>query len=167
MSGASVAGPTLVLTELRAGHTDKAAEVAAALIKRDAKNPIYHTLLGVVRLAQRAYPEAEKEFRAALAIDPGFPAATRDLAQLYVTTGRSEEAKKVFTDLLDRDPPDLLFCAPGDSGAAVLDTDGRLAGLLWGATESGAGLATPVATVLAALDVRLEARVRGAAQVPA
>ena len=93
-AGATVAGPTLVLTELRAGHTDKAAEVAGSLIKRDPKNPIYHTLLGVVRLAQRAYPEAEKEFRAALAIDPAFPAATRDLAQLYATTGRSRRGKE-------------------------------------------------------------------------
>ena len=105
-AGATVAGPTLVLTELRAGHPDKAAEVAGSLIKRDPKNPIYHTLLGVVRLAQRDYPEAENEFRAALAIDPEFPAATRDLAQLYATTGRAEEAKKVYTDLLEKKPND-------------------------------------------------------------
>src|SRR5262249_14508406 len=40
-TGAAVAGPTLVLSELRARHTDKAAEVAASLIKRDANNPLY------------------------------------------------------------------------------------------------------------------------------
>ncbi len=34
-SGAPVAGPTLVLTQLRAGQVDKAAQVAAALVKRD------------------------------------------------------------------------------------------------------------------------------------
>src|SRR4029077_659123 len=38
-AGATLAGPTLVLTELRAGRLDKAAEVAGALIKRDDKNP--------------------------------------------------------------------------------------------------------------------------------
>ena len=103
-AGAAVAGPTLVLTELRAGRLDKAAEVAGSLIKRDPKNPIYNTLLGEVRAAQRDYPAAEGAFRAALAIDPEFPAATRDLAQLYATTGRAEEAKKVYSDLLAKKP---------------------------------------------------------------
>jgi len=60
------AGPTLVVSELRARRFDKAAEVASSLINRDAKNPIYHTLLGVVRAAQRDYPGAESAFRAAL-----------------------------------------------------------------------------------------------------
>ncbi len=106
-SGASVAGPTLVLTELRAKRLDKAAEVADSLIKRDGKNPIYHTLLGVVRVAQQDYPAAERAFRAALAIDPEFPAATRDLAQLFVATGRTDEAKKVDDDLLTKKPDDV------------------------------------------------------------
>ena len=99
-SGATIAGPTLVLTELRARRVDKAAEVAVSLIKRDAKNPIYQTLLGVVRVAQRDYPGAETAFRGALALDPELPAATRDLAQLYLVTGRTDEAKKVYSDLV-------------------------------------------------------------------
>src|SRR5246127_1114379 len=37
-AGAPVAGPTLVLTELRAKHLDKAAEVAESLVREDAKN---------------------------------------------------------------------------------------------------------------------------------
>ncbi len=105
-AGALVAGPTLVLSELRAGHLGKAAEVAGSLIKRDGKNPIYQTLLGVVRVAQRDYPAAEGAFRAALALDPVFPSATRDLAQLYATTGRADEAKKVYTELLAKKPDD-------------------------------------------------------------
>ena len=106
-SGAPVAGPTLVLSELRARRLDKAAEVAGSLIKRDAKNPIYHTLLGVVRVAQRDYPGAESAFRAALAIDPDLPAATRDLAQLYAATGRMDEAKKIYSDLLAKKADDI------------------------------------------------------------
>lgn len=105
-AGATVAGPTLVLTELRAKRFDKAAEVAGSLIKRDAKNPIYHTLLGVVRVAERDYPAAESAFRAVLAIDPELPAATRDLAQVYVATGRVDEAKKIYSDLLARKADD-------------------------------------------------------------
>ena len=106
-SGATVAGPTLVLTELRANHVDRAAEVAESLIQRDNKNPTYHTLLGITRAAQRDYPAAERSFRAALAIDPELPSATRDLAQLYAETGRAEEAKKVYNDLLAKKPDDI------------------------------------------------------------
>jgi putative PEP-CTERM system TPR-repeat lipoprotein len=106
-AGAPVAGPTLVLTELRAKHLDKAAEVAASLIKRDSNNPLYFTLLGVVRVAQRDYSAAENSFRSALAINPEFPAATRDLAQLYFTTGRVDDAKKVYTDLLAKKADDV------------------------------------------------------------
>ena len=106
-SGATIAGPTLVLTELHAGRVKKAAEVAASLIKLDADNPLYQTLLGVVQVAQRDYAGAETAFRAALARNPEFAAATRDLAQLYLATGRSDDAKKVYGDLLAKKAGDV------------------------------------------------------------
>jgi len=105
-SGATIAGPTLVLTELRAGRVEKAAEVAASLIKLDANNPLYQTLLGVVQVAQRDYAGAETAFRAALARNPEFAAATRDLAKLYLATGRTDDAKKVYGDVLSKKPSD-------------------------------------------------------------
>ncbi len=71
-AGATIAGPTLVLSELRARRIKKAAEVAASLIKLDANNPLYQTLLGMVDVAQRDYPAAEAAFRAALARNPEF-----------------------------------------------------------------------------------------------
>jgi cellulose synthase operon protein C len=40
-AGETIAGPTLVLSELRAGRIEKASEVAASLIKLDANNPLY------------------------------------------------------------------------------------------------------------------------------
>ena len=105
-SGAAIAGPTLVLTELRAGRVEKAAEVAASLVKLDANNPLYQTLLGVVQVAQRDYVGAEAAFHAALARNPEFVAATRDLAKLYLATGRADDAKKVYADLLAKKPGD-------------------------------------------------------------
>jgi cellulose synthase operon protein C len=110
-SGVTIAGPTLVLTELRAGRVEKAAEVAASLIKLDANNPLYQTLLGVVQVAQRDYAGAEMAFRAALVRNPEFAAATSDLAKLYLTIGRTDDAKKVYGDLLSKKP---------DDGAALL-----------------------------------------------
>jgi putative PEP-CTERM system TPR-repeat lipoprotein len=106
-AGATIAGPTLVLTELRAGRADKAAEVVDSLIRRDAKNAIYQTLLGVVRVAKRDYPGAETAFRAALALNPDLPEAIRDLAQLFVATGRTGEAKKLYADVLAKKAEDV------------------------------------------------------------
>jgi predicted Zn-dependent protease len=96
-----------VITELRARRFDKAAEVAASLIKRDAKNPIYHTLLGVVRAAQQDYSAAESAFRAALEINPDLTATIRGLAQVYMATGRTDEAKTLYTDLLAKNPNEV------------------------------------------------------------
>jgi len=105
-AGASVAGPTLVLSELRAGRVGKAAEVAGALVERDPINPLYLTLLGEVRAARQDYVGAEAAFRSVRAHDPSFTPATRDLAQLYLATGRADDAKKVYTDLLSKKPGD-------------------------------------------------------------
>jgi putative PEP-CTERM system TPR-repeat lipoprotein len=105
-SGATVAGPALVLSELRAGRVEKAAEVADSLIKLDADNPLYQTLLGVVKAAQRDNAGAETAFRAALARNPDFAAATSDLAKLYLATRRPDDAKKVYSDLLSKKSDD-------------------------------------------------------------
>jgi hypothetical protein len=51
--------------------------------------------------------------------------------------------------------PELMFCAPGDSGAALLDERGRILGLMWGSNESGQGVACPIGAVLDCLGVTL------------
>jgi putative PEP-CTERM system TPR-repeat lipoprotein len=106
-AGALIAGPTLVITELRAQHLDRAAEVAASLIEHDTKNPIYHSLLGIVRVAQHDYSAAESAFRTALAINPELTPATRDLAQLYAATGRTDQARTLFNEILAKNPNEV------------------------------------------------------------
>ena len=105
-SGATIAGPTLVLTQLRAGQVDKAAQTAAALLKRDPKSALYQTLVGMVKAEQHDYPAAEAAFQAALTSQPDFSPARRDLAQLYLATGKAEQAKKVYSDALAKNPDD-------------------------------------------------------------
>jgi hypothetical protein len=61
---------------------------------------------------------------------------------------------------------DLVFCAPGDSGAAVLDEHGDCAGMLWGTNENGAGIATSLPVLLDALGVQLTGAPSGS-EVPA
>jgi putative PEP-CTERM system TPR-repeat lipoprotein len=103
-AGATVAGPVLVLTELRVGHVDKAAEVAQALVAKDNNNPVYQTLLGLVRFVGHDYKGAETALRAVVAREPGFAPATHNLAQVYIATGRRDEARKAYEALVAQKP---------------------------------------------------------------
>ena len=98
----------MVLSELRAGRVDKAVEVAASLVDRHADNPLYQALLGEARVAQRDYPAAEAAFRTALARNSGFAPAARGLARLYLVIGRTDDARKVYTDLLAKKSDDIV-----------------------------------------------------------
>src|SRR4029077_13049192 len=102
----TIAGPTLVFTELRAGRVEKAADVAEQLVKRDGNNQLYQILLGVVRAAQRDYPAAETIFKALVDKTPDFAPARLNLAHVYVAAGNTEEAKKTYQDFLARKPND-------------------------------------------------------------
>jgi len=106
-SGATIAGPTLVLTDLRAGQVDKAAQVAEELIKRDSNNQLYQVLLGIVKTAQRNYPAAETIFKALVDKAPDFGPARANLAQVYVLAGNIDEARKTYQDFLVRNPNDV------------------------------------------------------------
>jgi cellulose synthase operon protein C len=105
-AGAPVAGPTLVLVQLRAGRLDKAAQVAASLTKRDSKNPLYQTLSGMVKAAQKDVSGAETAFRAALAANPNFTPARGDLVALYLSAGRFEDARKIYDEALAKKSDD-------------------------------------------------------------
>jgi hypothetical protein len=48
------------------------------------------------------------------------------------------------------------FSTLGDSGALIVDEEGRAIGLLWGASPSGYALACPIEPVLEALAIDLE-----------
>jgi hypothetical protein len=57
--------------------------------------------------------------------------------------------------LIRPDDPERAFSAPGDSGAAVINDDGCIVGLLWGSNPRGEGLACHIEPVLRILDVRI------------
>ena len=98
-SGAPVAGPTLVLTQLRAGQTDKAAKVAEALVKRDAKNPLFQTLMGMVKAGQDDVAGAETAFRAALARSARFcPCHARPYTTVFGYRESRAERSRVYND---------------------------------------------------------------------
>src|SRR5438067_1669493 len=96
-AGEIIAGPMLVIAEWRAGHLEKASAVALSLVEREPKNAIYQTLLGEVRVAQRDDVSAEIAFRAALSQNPEFPAATRDLAMLFLKAQRMRSGSSAIS----------------------------------------------------------------------
>jgi putative PEP-CTERM system TPR-repeat lipoprotein len=106
-AGVPIAGPTLVLTDLRAGRGDQAAEVAEKLVKANGDSLLYQNLLGMARLAQNNYPAAETVFKALAEKNPDFAPARTNLAHTYVVAGRADDAKKVYQDFLVRQPKDV------------------------------------------------------------
>ena len=105
-AGAAIAGPTLVLRELGTGRIDKAAEVAASLIKRDADNPLFSEVARRRPCRATRLCRCRSGVSGCLERSPQFAAAAHDLGQLYVTTGRIDDATKLYDDLLSKDATD-------------------------------------------------------------
>jgi predicted Zn-dependent protease len=61
----------------------------------------------MARAGQQNYSGAESAFRAALAINPDLPATTGDLAQIYTATGRVDEARNLYNQLLAKKPNEV------------------------------------------------------------
>jgi cellulose synthase operon protein C len=112
--GEAAAGPPLVISELRAGRIDRAAEVAEKLVAEKPDLDAYQVLLGMVRAAQKDYPAAEKIFAAIGKRNPDSAPARNNLAQIYLAAGRVDDARKTYQDFLSRKPdsqPALLALA--------------------------------------------------------
>jgi len=125
-AGATVAGPALVLVELRFGRVAKAAEVAQALVAKDSNNLIYLNLLGLARFGQGDYKAAEAAFSTIVAHEPGFAPATHNLVQLYIITGRRDMAEKADEALLVLKPDDIPTLL-SRADLATLDQDWKVA----------------------------------------
>ena len=92
-----------------AGHVDKAAEVAKSLIKRDpARTRSIKRFSARSAFAQRDYAGAETRFALRCRATRNSSAATRDLARLYATTGRTDDAKRIYSDLLAKNATDTM-----------------------------------------------------------
>jgi putative PEP-CTERM system TPR-repeat lipoprotein len=125
--GLDVAGPVFVLNEINNGQLGKAASTAELMVARDAKDVMAENLLGTVRLAQLDYAAAETLFRDAVARDPKFLTARRNLAQTYLATNQPDRARETDLALLEVQPDDaatmvalaeLTFRAGNESEAA-------------------------------------------------
>jgi putative PEP-CTERM system TPR-repeat lipoprotein len=125
--GAVIAGPALILGDLRAHRLDRAAAAAEAFVKSAPDNPIAQNLLALVRIGQADLPGAERALADLLAKHPEFAAADRNLAQVYLAEGRPEAAVALYREMLARNGDDVVgHMALASILAQMKDVDGAI-----------------------------------------
>jgi len=94
----------VALHRMGAGDAERYARSA---ITMDPRQPMFHVTLGDILAAAGRRADGEGAYRAALAVDPGFRPALRQLAQHMLDDGRADEA--------------LALLAPAFAGGAAAD----------------------------------------------
>jgi cellulose synthase operon protein C len=105
--GIEIAGPLLILNDLRQDKISEAAATADAMVRRNANDLVAQSWLGTVLIAQQDLPAAEKIFKSILEKDPNFDSAKRRLAQIYAQTDRLADAKSIWQSFLQKDPKNI------------------------------------------------------------
>jgi tetratricopeptide (TPR) repeat protein len=115
------------ITETKLGRIDEANKDYETASRIDPKLAGPHTNLGFNYLSKKQYELAEKQLRAALALDSTDPFTHYYLAVLYLTTAREQEAIphiEPAATLLENDVPAALLaikaCLPSDAHAEAL-----------------------------------------------
>lgn len=91
-------------------ETKSAEKLATQALMRasaaDPDSPKLHALLGDIYRQQKAFPDAEQEYRKALALRPGESGALFGLALALLADGRNDEALTVAEAVLAKNPDD-------------------------------------------------------------
>ncbi len=86
---------------------DEADSLVSKAITLSKDQPSFYTLKGFVQLKKKEYPEAERNFNAALGIDPGYEPALRGLGALRYAKGNYDESMRILEQALSLFPQDL------------------------------------------------------------
>ena len=97
---------TLALVNLRSGKFADALSASSKLVAARPQLPIGYNMRGAAYLGLRNPKAAESDFRMAIAKDPKFNEARRNLGQLLLTAGRTAEAKKELLQIVNNDSRD-------------------------------------------------------------
>ena len=100
---ASGADEQLIRTLLQQGQADKAWDALLALEKRAPDSPITRNLRGAVLASRGDRPGAAAAFESALAADPAFLPAAKNLARLDLAAGNKASARGRFESVLAAD----------------------------------------------------------------
>lgn len=104
--GVNIAGPSLILADLRSKRNNEAASAAEAYARDNPNSPVALNLLGLARVAQTNFGDAEKIFAGVYNAHPDFTIAGHNLAEVYLAEGRTENAVAIYQDLIRRNPSD-------------------------------------------------------------
>lgn len=98
-------------TSISTGQLQQAESILQSILTNSPRDPDGINLLGVVRAKQQRNVEAEKLFRRALSVAPTHVGAHVNLAELYLTTNRSNEAFQLLLNAHKVAPqrPDVNF----------------------------------------------------------
>jgi putative PEP-CTERM system TPR-repeat lipoprotein len=97
----------LVLSSLKLGKLDEADKAAKEMVERSPADPTALNLLGMVKVAQKDYPGAEKIFTDVIKANANFSAAQRNLAAVYAITNRVDDAEKIYHQILEANASDV------------------------------------------------------------
>jgi putative PEP-CTERM system TPR-repeat lipoprotein len=101
--GAEVAGPALVISDLRTHRVDDADKTAELLVKQRPNDLVVQNLLGLVRVAQADLVGAERIFSGLYTQHPEFTVAGLNLAQVYLGEGRPEDSLATYRAIIARE----------------------------------------------------------------
>ena len=115
------------ISELHAGHTDKALALCQEISRQYPNSAEAHNWLGVALADKSKLLEAIAEFRKAVALDPKLARAWTNLGSTLAKSGNTEESVQAFRKALAGDPKDpaahmnlaVALRASGDPRAAA------------------------------------------------
>jgi tetratricopeptide (TPR) repeat protein len=87
-----------------AGEVDTALEAYGHCLQVDDRHPYIYYRYGTLLAQAFRFTEAESAFLRAIELDPGFSEPALDLAEIYVNTGRPNDAIPVLERIVDREP---------------------------------------------------------------
>ncbi len=102
----------MVKAYLAQGKSDLAAQRMNALLKSTPAHPYAHGLLGIVRAAEKKWPEAETALNQAIKINPSWTAPYETLAQVYIQRNDLTAAERVLQQ--------GLIAVPGDAQLSMV-----------------------------------------------
>jgi Flp pilus assembly protein TadD len=106
-SATSAANLKQIQSLVDSGKIDVADKQLWEIVTREPENAPAINLLGMIRMRQERFPEAEALFKRALAITPSFASAYRNLGQLYVVQERRDDAKIAYLKAHELDAHDV------------------------------------------------------------
>lgn len=94
----------LAMVALREGNFPEADRKIAQAMRMDRKNPLGHKMAGDSAFLQCKYEDAEKHYRAAIALKGDYHEAWHDLGVAVVSQGRPEECLQYFSKSIELQP---------------------------------------------------------------